>query len=201
MTSCMASSDLSEFGHTGTVNDVTYVDGPQGDTLAATRFIGSTSSNMVINNSPKLDTQYSITILVHLNVEGVGTVLNFGTDRGLGLSIITTNENFKIVFHPRTRDEGLGLVQADTNIPTNKWVYVAAVYDYVTGVGTLYLDGNAGATFQLDAQTAIHTQQDIYVGSLASESAYTGSVACLRIYNRALPRSEIRSVKECPFGE
>ena len=200
-TSCIAGGDISPNDHSADIGKVMYMDGPQGDVNAGLRFTGKSDSNVIIKQISHLDTRYSISILIHVYVEGPGTILNFGGKQGLGLTVLPDGSDFELLFVPRIRGQDVGLTRIDTKIDAHKWVYIAATYDYATGEGALYLDGNKQGNFQLDPKTELQTNEDIELGTISGNSAFIGSVSCLRIFNRALPNNEIRDNKVCPFGK
>ncbi len=202
MTSCTGGQDLSEFKNEATMYSVTHITGVEGEPAAGTQFAGLPTSYMSIPTTPNIDVQYSMTILVHVLVEGPGPVLNFGTSQSLGLHIISSGlDSHDILFLPVEREGSISLKRADSPIKSGEWVYVAATYDYKSGMGKLYLDSKSVSNFQLDAETQVKSNADVYIGSYPdADDDFVGAIACLRIYDKVITADELNSGSECPFG-
>ena len=175
--------------------------GPEGVNQAAMTFSGLTSSSMVIKSTAKLDTRHSITILAWIYAGSAGPIFNFGSVKGLGLHLQTSGNDYELEFSVRKRGLPLADDKASTKIKANTWTYVAATYDSETGEAKLYIGSKRKAMIQLTANTELFTNEDIYIGSLPGAESFQGGVACVRIYNRALPLTEIQTGNNCPVGE
>ncbi len=202
LTSCLGGKDLSTYEKDATLTSITYRSGPQDDANAAAQFSAEQQSSIRVESSPELDVQYELTIMLHLIVEAEGSIINFGQEQGVGLNVISTGEDsFDILFIPRERGGTVGIKNAQSSIIPRQWVFVAAVYKYQTGTGELYLDGRKSGSFKLDNKAVLHTNEDIYIGSVVDGDDFTGSIACLRIYDAAWSTNDIKAANTCPFGK
>ena len=80
----------------------------------------------------------------------------------------------------------------------NEWNYLAATYDYLSGVTSLYhnnvlvADSNTGSY-------VLATDYSLRLGVLdGATEQFHGGMACLQIYSRALNASEIAEFESCP---
>ncbi len=196
LTGCTGARDYSDYENDGAVSGVDYVSGPQGDINSAAHFEANLNSQVSVASASILDTQYSLTLLLQVQVDTAGTVFHFGTKPGLGLSIID-EETLKIQFSTKGRELNQTYEPALAPITRATWVYIAATYDYQSGIGALYLDRSQKATFQMAVNTEILTSKDIFIGG----DGFSGNIACVRIYDRVLSSTEISDQTNCPTGK
>lgn len=197
---CAGGQDFSEHDNSGAALNVEYVD--VGDALdAAMRFLGDeTSYFTTVSSSETLDVQYHVTLLLHVYPESNGTILNFGTESGLGLSIVPDGDSHKLVFQVKPRDGSATMTAEFTQIEIETRSYIAATYDYSTGQATVFVNNVAGTTVTFDTPVELHTSENLIMGGL-TDSWFLGDVSCVRVYDRALTMAEISENEACPIGK
>jgi hypothetical protein len=78
-------------------------------------------------------------------------------------------------------------------VNNNKWNLITATYNYDTSLMSIYINGELDIT-STQSQVA-PSSQDLYIGVKdVSSGFFTGNLDDLRIYNRALSESEIKSL-------
>ena len=163
----------------------------------ATSFKGSQDSYFGVPAADIFDTQYHLTILLHVYATSAGDLLHFvGGDVRLSLVDNSGNLDLEFTVEPRDGVAANGVVTVP-NFPVDTWKYVAATYDYNTGSATLYKDGSPSATLS----TALNPSSEINtLGDLAVGKNFTGRIHCIRLFDRVLGGSEIAAAAECPLG-
>lgn len=88
-----------------------------------------------------------------------------------------------------------GSIDADFITLVDQWHYVAVTRDTVSGLTTLYVDGNSYSAANLGIA---HFDVDVTIGKNADGThIFNGSIDEVRIYNRALSETEIQQL----YGE
>ena len=198
---CADDRDFSDHANYGNLYDIDHTDyGSSPSTLmldGATSFKGSQDSYFGVPADAVFDTQYHLTILLHVYATSAGDLLHFvGGDVRLSLVDNSGNLDLEFTVEPRDGVAANGVV-AVGNFPVDTWTYVAATYDYNTGSATLYKDGSLSDTLP----TALSSSSEINtIGDLAVGKNFTGSIHCVRLFDRVFGGSEITAAAECPLG-
>ena len=84
----------------------------------------------------------------------------------------------------------------------NVWNYVGFTYNYDTGMAAIYVNGSMLGAKKHVGKRHLATDGKIRIGPTAGENAYySGRVAFLRIFDRALSAEEVALSEDCPAGE
>ena len=200
LTGCGGIIDLMVLGAITSVNNTIILSGPDNTENGATMFTGDVESQVKIENIAKLDTKYSLSIFLNVFVEESGTVVNYGTDRGVGLYYDKTNG--EIVFRVVKRNTTDLIAEVKAKVDAKKWYHVGGTYDYNTGKTYLYIDSKQEAVSDTLIQDMLATDSTIYLGAIAGvTNKFKGRVSCLQMFDRAVEETEINSFKKCELCE
>lgn len=171
---------------------VYYSVGPDKRPRGALSFRGTSNSYVLIPNNGCLDIKFSMTIIFWVYPRGRGPLIHFNPNgRGVDMSI---DSPFKLSarFVPRS---GKSVRPVSKTIPSNRWSYIAASYDYSSGLASLWsyntlVDQRRIGRFRL----GLATNYPIYIGRKPGDRRrFRGEISCLQIYNFAMTGPQIRS--------
>ena len=182
------------------VKNTVIVSGPDNTENGATMFTGAAESQVKIDNIAKLDTKYSLSIFLNMYVEESGSVVNFGTDRGVGLYYDKTNG--EIVFRVVKRNTTDLITEVKVKVDAKKWYHVGGTYDYNTGKTYLYIDSKQEAVSNTPKQDMLATDSTIYLGAITGvTNKFKGRMSCVQIFDRAVEKAELDNLKKCELSE
>ena len=171
---------------------VTLTRGPDNHPKGAYYFSGRRSYVLIPNNGC-LDTRYSITILAWVYPERPGPIFHFNP-KGWGVHLWMTKVNELFVrFVPRSGRRVSPVVSR--KIKPRRWNFIAATYDYGTGLATLWLEGLPIAQKNIGRfPNGLATNYPVVVGKKPGDRrAFRGKISCLQVFNVALTRRQIIS--------
>ena len=187
-------------GAVTSVKNTNIVSGPDNTDNGATMFTGAAESQVKVENSTKLDTTYSLSVFLNVYVEGSGSIVNYGTNRGVGLYYDKTNG--EIVFHVVKRGTTDVIDELKAKVEPKKWYHVGGTYDYNTGKAYLYVDSKEEAVSGTPRVTMLATDSAVYLGAVVGVTDnFKGRVSCLQIFDRAVEKAEIDALKKCELSE
>ena len=200
LTGCGGIIDLMGLGTITSVNNTIIVSGPDNKENGATMFTGTAESQVKIENVAKLDTKYSLSIFLNLYAEESGSVLNYGTDRGVGLYY---NEmGGEIVFRVVKRNNADLISEVKAKVNAKKWYHVGGTYDYNTGKTCLYIDNKLEAVSDTPTKDMLATDSTIYLGAIEGVTLkFKGRVSCLQMFDRVIEEAEIDNLKKCKLSK
>ena len=199
LTGCGGVIDLMGLGAITSVNNTVIVSGPENTENGATMFTGAAESQVKIENIEKLDTKYSLSIFLNVYVEESGSVVNFGTDRGMGLYY--DKANGEIVFRVVKRNTTDLIAEVKAKVDAKKWYHVGGTYDYNTGKTYLYIDSKQEAVSDTPKQDMLATDSTIYLGAIAGvTNKFKGRISCVQIFDRAVEKAELDNLKKCELS-
>ena len=200
MTGCGGIIDLTGLGAITYVSNTIIVSGPDNTENGATMFTGAEESQVKIENIAKLDTKYSLSIFLNMYVEESGSVLNYGTDRGVGLYYDKTNGEIVFRVVKRNTTDLIAVVKA--KVDAKKWYHVGGTYDYNTGKTYLYIDSKQEAVSDTPKKEMLATDLTIYLGAITGVTdKFKGRVSCLQMFDRAVEEAEFVNFKKCLLSE
>ena len=200
LTGCGGIIDLMGLGTVTSVSNTNIVSGPDNTENGATMFTGAAESQVKIENIAKLDTKYSLSIFLNVYVEESGSVMNYGTDRGMGLYYNKTSG--EIVFHVVKRNTTDLIAEVKAKVDAKKWYHVGGTYDYNTGKTYLYIDNKQEAVSDTPKQDMLATDSTIYLGAIAAvTNKFKGRMSCLQMFDRAVEEAEVDNLKKCELSE
>lgn len=182
----------------GQLHNVRPAPGPDNLPLGSFYFTGIANSYIRFPKSRCVDAKRSMTIVVWVYPEGSGPIFHYHPSSwGVHLWMASTNtilakfvpRNFRTV--PTISSRG---------IKPNQWNYIAASYDFKTGVATIWLNSAPIAQRNI-GKFELATNYDAVMGikRIGTSPAFKGRITCLHIYNRALNAKQIASLKKRCF--
>jgi chitodextrinase len=189
--------DLSGNGNNGTVINGSWSSGKYGNSL---HFNGS-SSRVTVPSSASLSAYSAMTIDAWVRPSSLGTSwrdIAIKQQPGELTYGLYANSNVKapagIVYTGGSEktDYGAG------TLPLNAWSYVATTYD--GAVLAVYINGNLSSTQFVSGPIATSSGTLEIGGNTVWGEWFAGRIDELRVYNRALTRSEISSDMQSPVA-
>ena len=200
LTGCAGVIDLMGLGAITSLNNTIIESGPDNTQNGATMFTGAAESQVKIENIAKLDTKYSLSVFLNVYVEESGSVVNYGTDRGVGLYYDKTNG--EVVFRVVKRNTTDLIAEVKAKVDAKKWYHVGGTYDYNTGKTYLYIDNKLEAVSDTTKQDMLATDSSIYLGAIEwVTNKFKGRISCLQMFDRAVEEAEIDNLKKCELSE
>jgi hypothetical protein len=180
--------DSSGRGNNGTTADTAWAAGKYGSALS---FNGS-SSAVTIPGSGSLDLTDGMTLEAWVKPDALGpswrTVLFKEQPTGMEYALYTNNADGLPIGQAQIGGEQN--VVGASSLPTDAWTYLAATYDGTTE--TLYVNGEAVASVPLSDSIGVSDGNLKIGGNSVWSEWFSGLIDEVRVYNRALPRAEIR---------
>ena len=182
----------------GYASNVAFTRGPYNETDGAYEFSGNSSSYIEFPNGDGiLDVKYSITLMCWVRPEAnYGAIFNYNKAHTWGIHIWIVNGRF---FHQITKFgsyASLPHILTDQPLEVGKWTHVAATYNHITGVNSIYVNGmliktqNIGTGFRI-ATNDRAVRMGVAVGSIRH---FKGAIAQMAVYSVALSAQQIRAV-------
>lgn len=171
--------------------------GPDGLPLGSFHLQGIANSYIYFPNTGCLDTKNSLTIVLWVYPEGRGPIFHY-FPKGWGVHLWLKNTRTLLVkFVPRS----LQTISAVTSrkIRPRAWNYIAATYDHVTGLATLWNDAIPISQRNIGKIQLATNYPAISGKKLRDRKIFRGRIACLQIYDRALNGRQLRSIKKKCF--
>ena len=171
--------------------------GPDGLPLGSFHLQGIANSYIYFPNTGCLDTKNSLTIVLWVYPEGRGPIFHY-FPKGWGVHLWLKNTRTLLVkFVPRS----LQTISAVTSrkIRPRTWNYIAATYDHVTGLATLWNDAIPISQRNIGKIQLATNYPAISGKKLRDRRIFRGRIACLQIYDRALNGRQLRSIKKKCF--
>ncbi len=197
-------SDLSGFGHHGTVSGATLTSDRFGNANKAYAFDGI-NDFIKINPSPVLDIRYGLTLSAWFhadpaNLNGQTQITWRGDPQGGydPYSICFTNSGYLAFRRDVSPGNTMNQITSPASaIDLNQWHHVAGTYDSATGAMKLYLDGVLKTQQTLPGTAGFPTNTFWnMIGGVDNGYGqnFKGSLDDVRIYRRALSGNEILSL-------
>ena len=172
--------------------------GPNNEADGAYEFFGNSSSYIEFPNSGGiLDVKHSITLMCWVRPEGQdGPLFNYNKDAwGVHMWI----NNYGRLFNRITKSGTHALltyIETDQPLAVGKWLHVAATYDHVTGVNSLYVDGVLSKTHNIGTGYRISTNDSaVRMGAKDGDNRhFKGAITQMRVYDVALSAQKILAV-------
>lgn len=182
---------------------MTLATGPNGNEGGSYQFDGHADSYIDFPNNGGLDLQHSITVLCWLypsNFEK-GSIFSYGNDdqqSGVHFWITHSGKPWAIYAH-RNYSETPTL-KSDNTLATNQWHYVGTSYDHLTGIASIWVNGERVAQSSIGASLTLATQDSVRIGAY-KERYLTGRIAAMQFFDAALTAKQINEVKESGLGK
>ena len=148
-----------------------------------------------IPNNGNLDTRRSTSILLWVYHEGhSGPVLHYGDNDG-GATVemwLSKDGEFTVEFADRNKDKASSKMLTTSGVPSKTWTFVAIVYDYQTGVASLWLNGRLDVEENIGQRELATDSSVVRMGTLSGEdNIFLGRVSTVQFYNVALRGAQI----------
>lgn len=171
--------------------------GPDGLPLGSFHLQGTANSYIYFPNTGCLDTKNSLTIVLWVYPEGRGPIFHY-FPKGWGVHLWLKNTRTLLVkFVPRSL-QTISVVTS-RKIRPRAWNYIAATYDHVTGLATLWNDAIPISQRNIGKIQLATNYPAISGKKLRDRRIFRGRIACLQIYDRALNGRQLRSIKKKCF--
>lgn len=182
----------------GKMGYVRYAPGPDKLPGGSYQFYGRPDSFIEFPNRGKLDTRKSITILAWIYPEGsAGPIFNY-MPNGWGVHLWMVSSNTLFVRYTRRQGRTMTAPLSSRRMTSRKWQYIAATYDYITGIAKLYLDSKVIAQRRL-GRMRLATNYPVRMGAKIGDRRYfRGRISCVMVFDSALNPNQIaRRKKRC----
>lgn len=139
-----------------------------------------------------------MTIIAWVYPEGSGPILHYNP-RGWGVHLwMASADTLLAKFVPRNQ-RAVPTVSV-RGIKPRTWNYLAATYDYRSGVATLWRDSSPIAQRRIGTfELATNFPAIMGLRNVGGKSTFRGRIACLHIYNTALNGKQIAALKQKCF--
>lgn len=125
--------------------------------------------------------------VIHFNPKGSGVDIDIGSGFRLYARFRPRSGNFVKVLYKK--------------IKPRQWNYVAASYDYRSGIATLWRDSRPSVQRRI-GRFGLATKYPILIGQKPGYTLhFQGKITCLQVYNFAMTSLQIRSKKKWCFRE
>ncbi|XP_068708477.1 sushi, von Willebrand factor type A, EGF and pentraxin domain-containing protein 1-like isoform X1 [Montipora foliosa] len=179
--------------------NVVLAPGPDGRADGSYEFQGRENSYIEFINFPGgvLNVNYSMTVLCWLNYKGQdGPVFNYASDdhkKGVVLRL-----KYEEVFvHFRKRDYKKTQSLRSARATTDKWTFVGASYNHLSGEAKLLVDGDKVESKNIGTGFQLGTQDNARLGvRLGDGNYFRGNIAQLKVYNVALSPEQMEVSKK-----
>ena len=178
----------------GFLGDVAITNGPYNEPGGAYMFHGAVSSYIEFPNKGGLDTRFSITLMCWVQPGGQdGPLFNYGHYPIPGVQISIVGGKFYHSIFDRRDGFRRNILRAVEVLPVGKWVHVAASYDHITGINSLYINGQLNASQNIGKGHQIAT--DRYKVRMGADgiSYFKGKITEMEVYDVALNEAQIQT--------
>jgi len=178
----------------GIVGDVAITNGPYNEPGGAYMFYGIVSSYIEFPNKGGLDTRFSITLMCWIQPGGQdGPLFSYGKD-GRGIQLWIETGRFKLI-NIRNNGQAHSIASSDA-LPAGAWARVAAVYDYDTGLNSLYINGHLNKSENIGTGYEISTNaEEVRMGARDDDARYfKGIITEMKVYDVALNEAQIKQI-------
>ena len=171
--------------------------GPDGLPLGSIYLQGIPNSYIYFPNRGCLDTKNSLTIVMWVYPQGSGPIFHY-FPKGWGVHLwMSSPRTILVKFVPRSL-QTISVVTS-RKIKPGAWNYIAATYDYVTGLATLWNDAIPISQRNIGKIELATNYPAISGKKPRDKRIFRGRIACLQIYDRALNGRQLRAIKKKCF--
>ena len=159
-------------------------------------FHGTVSSYIEFPRKGGLDTRFSITLMCWVQPGGQdGPLIIYENNFRRGIELSIANGKFFHVIVDRPHRRILNIVRAVEVLPVGKWVHVAASYDHITGINSLYINGQLSVSRNIGKGHEIATDgKKVRMGAPSYNNNYfKGKIAEMEVYDVALNEAQIQT--------
>ncbi|XP_078351938.1 LOW QUALITY PROTEIN: polycystin-1-like protein 2 [Oculina patagonica] len=179
---------------------VSIAPGPDGLDTSSYQFYGHANSYIEFPNNGGLDVQHSITLLCWLYPEStVAPLFHYvNPNNNWGVHMWISMGKLFVRFKKRDYSSTPSLA-TDTELPLNQWHYVGSSYDHMTGIASLWLNGERVVQKNIGAGIGLSTQDNVRMGVYGDDPVYsrylTGRIAVMQVFDAALTAQQINKAK------
>ena len=193
--------DISSSGiRSGIMVGVASAPGPRGEAQGSTHFVSNHSFVELFNNGG-LDTKKSITISLWLYLEAFsGNIFGFYGKQWTAVSLFLQNEVLGLSVYPKNAYYSRTPPLPGAKMSLKTWYYVSVVYDFESGMASLWMDGQkkpntiSVGSFKLATKHNIRLGGSRFVG-LDGVPVLKGRMSCFQVYDVALSEFHINKAK------
>lgn len=187
----------------GTPVGVTLAAGPNGNEGGSYQFDGHANSYIEFPNNGGLDVQHSITMLCWLypKVIDKGSIFSYGINDQQWRVHFWMSRSGKLYagFAHRNYTDA-PIFKTDKSLARNQWHYVGTSYDHITGMASIWVNGERVRQHSIGASMTLATQDNVRMGA-DGERFFTGRMTAMQFFDAALTAKQINEVKESGLGK
>ena len=153
-----------------------------------------------IPNGGNLDTKYSTSILLWVYHEGqAGPILDYEDSNTFNLWL-SQKGGFTVQFGGR--DKQAANLQKTGSVSSKTWHHVAVVYNYKTGMASVWLNGSLAIEADIGQKELGTDSTVVRMGTLDGvDELFIGRVSCLQFYDVALTGEQIAALMDTCKGD
>ena len=178
----------------GFLGDVAITNGPYNEPGGAYMFHGTVSSSIEFPNKGGLDTRFSITLMCWVQPGGQdGPLFSYQVySSGVHMSVkLGKLFNGILVRRPFYLQRTMSTVEV---LSVGKWVHVAASYDHITGINSMYINGQLSVSQNIGKGHEIATDRfKVRMGASRYNNYFKGKIAEMEVYDVALNEAQIQT--------
>ena len=150
-----------------------------------------------IPNGGNLDTKYSTSILLWVYHEGqAGPILDYQDSNTLNLWL-SQEGGLTVEFADRNKQAAISKAQKTASVPSKSWHHVAVVYNYKTGMASVWLNGSLAIEADIGQKELGTDSTVVRMGTLDGvDELFIGRVSCLQFYDVALTGEQIAALMD-----
>lgn len=198
-----AAREMNDLQPQGTLVGVTLATGPNGNEDSSYEFDGHANSYIDFPNNGGLDVQRSITVLCWL----YPTIIDRGSIFSYGINDQQWPVHFWMSFSGKLSavyaDRNYSDTQAfktDSSLSRNQWHYVGTSYDHITGIASIWVNGERVVQHSIGAGKTLATQDSVRIGAY-NRRFFTGRIATMQFFDAALTAKQINEVNGSGLGK
>ena len=183
---------------------MTLATGPNGAEGGSYQFDGHVNSYIDFPNNGGLDVQHSITVLCWLYSTTLtrGSIFSYGifNDQQWRVNFWISHSGKLWAAYAHRNYSGTPPFKTDNSLARNQWYYVGTSYDHLTGIASIWVNGERVVQRSIGASLTLATQDGVRIGAY-NERYFTGRIAAMQFFDAALTAKQINEVKESGLGK
>jgi len=183
----------------GTAYNTAFTTGPYNAADGAYELFGKNTSYIEFpNGEGNLDVKYSITLMCWVRPGGQdGPLIDYKKGGALGVHISIVDGKFCNSITTYPVHNFFPAISTDQPLEIGKWVHVAATYNNLTGVNSIYVNGVLRKTQNIRKGHRIATNEpEVRVGVKDGDGRYfKGAITKMGVYDVALSAQQILAVR------
>ena len=198
-----ATREINDLHPQGTLVGVTLATGPNGNENGSYEFDGHANSYIDFPNNGGLDVQCSVTVLCWLYPEimGRGSIFSYGiNDQQWRVNFwMSITGRLQAAYADRNYSK-IPAIKIDSSLSSNQWHYIGTSYDHITGIASIWVNGERVVQHSIGAGITLATQDSVRIG-VYNGRYLTGRITAIQFFDAALTAKQINEVKGSGLGK